>query len=313
MSVMSRWHKLSCRAPDIYIDGEIPRCRGCESTPDLENLISKQSKSSAPWEAPPNKPIGKLNLHWPSCFRYKRLQDLPETGKAELDEGKLSSCESQSTSSPVSTALEPTATSYIYHKSLRRDELRLLCVDSVPINRETSPVHVNLEIYSDDHCPEYEALSYAWGGEDGNKPQTRPLYVGPYWDVVLQTKNCWDALRYLRPSRGVRMVWIDAVCINQENMVEREEQVAKMGEIYSRCLRAVVWLGDDIAKSNQPGRDYSPYPTRCFFEDLVPTNQNGSMWLAQLLKLQYFQRIWIIQELILPPQLIIPVQGKEFW
>jgi hypothetical protein len=97
MSVMSRWHKLSCRAPDIHIDGEIPRCRGCESTPDLENLISKQSKSSAPWEAPPDKPIGKLNLHWPSCFRYKRLQDLPETGKAELDEGKLSSCESQST------------------------------------------------------------------------------------------------------------------------------------------------------------------------------------------------------------------------
>ena len=303
---MSRWHKSFCRAPEIYIDGETPRCRHCDGVPKLEDLISTHSKPKPPWEAPPDKQLGKLNLHWPSCVPYRRLGD--SCGSPNDKTGKT---DTASTSTPGSTTLDRTPSSYIYDKILRSDELRLIRMEVAPTHGKTYPIHVNIEIYPEDHCPEYETLSYAWGGENGDQDQVLPLYIGPYWDVMLQTRNLWDALQYLRPYRGLRMVWIDAICINQNNTSEREQQVAKMWKIYNRCLRTVVWLGVDIAKPSQLSVG-DPYPTRYSIADLVSGNVHTSITLAQLLKLKYFERVWIIQELILTPQVILPVQGLEF-
>jgi hypothetical protein len=90
---------------------------------------------------------------------------------------------------------------------------------------------LTLHTYTQDDCPEYETVSYTWGGEEGDSSLCKPIFLGPYWDVLFQTRNCWDMLKLLRPREGFRMVWVDAICINQRDKEEREDQVAKMGRI----------------------------------------------------------------------------------
>ncbi|KAF2108132.1 heterokaryon incompatibility protein-domain-containing protein, partial [Lophiotrema nucula] len=84
---------------------------------------------------------------------------------------------------------------------------------------------------------EYEALSYAWGTSlvphkiivDG-----APFYV---------TSNLYSALYELRQMERDRIIWIDAVCINQSDNIEKSTQVQMMRSIYSKASKTIVWLG----------------------------------------------------------------------
>lgn len=85
----------------------------------------------------------------------------------------------------------------------------------------------------------YEALSYVWG------PTIRNHHI----DLVSIgqipiTDNLAQALKRLRRLEEVRTIWIDAVCINQNDPIERGQQVQIMGQIYSNASRVLVWLGD---------------------------------------------------------------------
>ncbi|RTE79649.1 hypothetical protein BHE90_005891 [Fusarium euwallaceae] len=121
-------------------------------------------------------------------------------------------------------------------------------------------------------------------------------------------------LRYLRPWRGIRMVWVDAICINQEDMQERGDQVAKMGQLYTGCFQVFLWLGDDIA-FRRPGI----YPPRLplheleNLEELQLPSKKERVNIRSLFERRYFRRVWIIQELILPPRIAIPIGDKVFW
>src|ERR1700760_2367543 len=59
------------------------------------------------------------------------------------------------------------------------------------------------------------------------------------------TPNLHTALLKLRHRQSKRMLWIDALCINQTDVDEKQQQVALMGEIYSRTERCLLWLGDE--------------------------------------------------------------------
>jgi len=128
-------------------------------------------------------------------------------------------------------------------------------------------------------------------------------------------------LKYLRPRRGIRMIWIDALCINQKNAAERGSQVAKMSQIYSQCSQVVLWLGSDLVLQD-PGN----YPRRYRLSglgDSVPAHFHNQedryvspqrkLNLAKLLERRYFSRIWVIQELILAPRILIPIRDLNFW
>jgi hypothetical protein len=89
------------------------------------------------------------------------------------------------------------------------------------------------------HPPSYEALSYTWG-DTGVKVPT--FCSGKRLEVM---PNLSDGLRTLRWKTRSRMIWADAVCINQRDMDERSEQVNKMLWIYRGATRVLVWLGPD--------------------------------------------------------------------
>ncbi len=91
--------------------------------------------------------------------------------------------------------------------------------------------------------PTYEALSYVWGPEN----VIHPIVINGYNVYVRQ--NMWLAMQHLRSDTEVRVLWIDATCINQQNIHERNHQVTQMGMIYHQATKVIIWLGSSDAVS----------------------------------------------------------------
>ncbi|GME56843.1 heterokaryon incompatibility protein-domain-containing protein [Neofusicoccum parvum] len=90
----------------------------------------------------------------------------------------------------------------------------------------------------------YEALSYTWGDQRGRKS----VDIGP--DGVKDIgANLEEALRHLRREDEVRVLWIDALSINQDDNKEKSAQVPLMGDIFRSTSRVVMWLGAERDES----------------------------------------------------------------
>jgi hypothetical protein len=107
-----------------------------------------------------------------------------------------------------------------------------------------SEIHCSLRKARLDSDP-YEALSYVWG--DANDLCTIRLENCTHHI----TANLAKALRYLRYADETRVLWVDALCINQNNLKEREEQVKQMSSIYKKASRVVSWTGEATEDSHQ--------------------------------------------------------------
>lgn len=93
---------------------------------------------------------------------------------------------------------------------------------------------VHRALYGDAHG--YEALSYVWGGNEFTAEIT--LNNEPYFI----TPNLEMAMRHMRRPSVERTLWVDALCINQHDLVERSQQVRLMKDIYARCSVDLVWM-----------------------------------------------------------------------
>jgi hypothetical protein len=89
-----------------------------------------------------------------------------------------------------------------------------------------------------DDAPPYQALSYCWGSRDP------PEHITLGRKRLRITTNCAAALRRLRYRFKARMLWIDAICIDQASDDEKAMQIPIMGDIYSQASQVVVWLGE---------------------------------------------------------------------
>jgi len=85
----------------------------------------------------------------------------------------------------------------------------------------------------------YEALSYTWG----DNKQTKQLLIGD--NKLAITSNLDSALRRLRLTHEPRVLWVDAICINQSDISEKNIQVPLMREIYEFASKTVVWFGEE--------------------------------------------------------------------
>ncbi|VUC28245.1 unnamed protein product [Clonostachys rosea] len=268
--------------------------------------------SSTP-TVPAEKPIGELDLWWPRVVPYSRPAPLLATeaqSRDPPDQGRVAML-------PAADLFPERSTPYA--ATLRPNEFRL--IDLPAVDAYDSPVHLTLEVYDLDDCPEYETASYTWAGEDEDGTLCKPVYIGPFWHVLLQTKNCWEMLRSARPWRGTRMIWVDAICINQDNVPERSSQVANMGRLYSNCSRTVVYLGPDVVTPM-----HGKHPRRHRLHELATgavkprfADSSGTLkappphQLIDLLERRYFSRIWVIQELLLSQRVSIRVGDVDFW
>ncbi|KAI0423955.1 hypothetical protein F5Y09DRAFT_325745 [Xylaria sp. FL1042] len=151
---------------------------------------------------------------------------------------------------------------------------------------------ISLEIlhFARNQAPPYAALSYTWG--DGGETDMLQLN-GRKFPV---RRNLWSCLNYLglnaRYSKA-NYLWVDAICINQEDIEERNAQVRVMDEIYRNACYVSIWLGLDPRREIY--RDRVGGPIRTFDTD-------GFIWCEhakQLADHEYWSRYWVIQECLL--------------
>lgn len=113
---------------------------------------------------------------------------------------------------------------------------------------------------------EYEALSWCWGKEEKNRA-IRIQKNGRYYRMAV-SKELSLALKYLRHRHENRILWIDALCIDQQNHEERNHQVQMMARIYNGATQACIWLGEDNDDSTK-AIDFIQYVIQHHFTSLL--------------------------------------------
>ncbi|EUC47207.1 hypothetical protein COCMIDRAFT_52629, partial [Bipolaris oryzae ATCC 44560] len=168
-------------------------------------------------------------------------------------------------------------------------------LELVPGKSLSADIHCRLRSHQLNSAPPYEALSYTWGDEEST---CRISLDGLPFDIRPNLRN---ALRRLRQSSSTRTIWIDAICINQNNKDEKSIQVPLMRNIYTRAERVIAWLGEEMVDSAVALN---------FIPDLtdIAKSDTESNWLlhieddrflrrmislAHLFSLPWWQRIWI--------------------
>jgi hypothetical protein len=145
---------------------------------------------------------------------------------------------------------------------------------------------------------DFEALSYTWGDQG----DARSIFVNKIRRDV--SRNLEEALRALRDLQETRLgmcYWVDSLCIDQKNVEERNEQVKRMKEIYSRARAVIVWLGQEGKDDRNAVQTMRHLCRNPYVENTLqlPRDLQLDGWPALVAFMQkpYWDRSWIIQEL----------------
>ncbi|KAH7391571.1 heterokaryon incompatibility protein-domain-containing protein [Cadophora sp. MPI-SDFR-AT-0126] len=204
-------------------------------------------------------------------------------------------------------------------------EFRLLVL--LPSTDHTSQLECQLQQASSNDHESYEALSYVWG---------EPAFTA---SIKLNnisfriTPRLDEALRYLRYRDKPRVLWVDALCIDQGNNNERRYQVGLMRQIYSKCKSGIVWMGPDEGGALGRAMTLLTKMEGCDIESLGYQGNSrryrgqGSAsgpevlyeltkddWYAVkhlLVKNSIWKRVWIMQEISLAPKVLLTSEGRS--
>lgn len=125
----------------------------------------------------------------------------------------------------------------LYPELVNDQDIRLITIipeSNVPIRTTLSKASLN---DTNESTLQYTALSYVWG------PPTPRKSITCNGEEVTVTANLEAALVQLRDESQEKLIWIDQLCINQDDHQERKKQVSMMGQIYSMAEQVAVWLG----------------------------------------------------------------------
>ncbi|KAI0544321.1 heterokaryon incompatibility protein-domain-containing protein [Xylaria curta] len=171
--------------------------------------------------------------------------------------------------------------------------LRSDCIRLLKPHQYRDEAHLSFTIH---HVPRSEvgcftALTYAWGNEEAT--ETISLNNLSFC-VTPHLKACLGALSRAVPGRQWDRVWVDAICIDQTNNRERNEQVREMHEIYRGAECVSLWLG------SLPDSDHGDFK----WEDAGIALAKASVW----------SRRWVLQELLLARNIEVYCGRKSiFW
>lgn len=225
--------------------------------------------------------------------------------------------------------MPPAFTTSYQYLHLQPRHIRLLkCVTSDRPNSDGTPsfdyhiVHVKLP--KDGPTLEFEAVSYTWG----DPPKVSVLPIQEDAGHIALTGNLTEALPYISQHSATGYLWIDQLCINQTDVVEKGHQVRLMSEIYSKSKRVIVWLGpedesiqlckewlasldqqlsvqSDASRTQFDNRDYHRYAAvaRSFMESRW--DPKFATALSKFWSRRYFTRGWVVQEFLLSRELVI--------
>lgn len=138
-----------------------------------------------------------------------------------------------------------------------------------------------------------------------------PLRV--HQDTIYITKNLALALRHLRRMASPRVLWIDALCINQIDIAERNHQVAQMRYIYENAVEVLVWLGEEQIHTITGLKTLAHLTGQCLLDERsnkqkwfqgdssrkFPELSKTAIGVADILSRHWWRRVWVVQEVAL--------------
>ncbi|KAK4449839.1 heterokaryon incompatibility protein-domain-containing protein [Podospora aff. communis PSN243] len=169
----------------------------------------------------------------------------------------------------------------------------------IPNTDESAPIGVDLEVASLLTPVRYAALSYCWAGLSGTE---NILLCGQQFPVG---KNLWEALRQFRSPDSAVRIWIDAICINQDDIQERSYQVRMMTLVYSLATTVKVWIGPATPNMEMGFkflRHIMRRPTVDVNLDELPEEFGTAAYflaLGEIFRNPYWHRRWVTQEIFL--------------
>ena len=179
-------------------------------------------------------------------------------------------------------------------------------------------------------APYFQALSYTWGSSE----DAAEIQIGyPRSGSLHVTRNLEIALRHLRYADRPRIMWIDAICVNQQDLHERGQQVKRMADVYSKTKQVVVWLGPAGPHTDTAIRALNFLSTKiqanwAFWrttpaqgngeadnhwsdpESSLPYDSNIVAGIQDLYGREWFERLWIQQEIRLANAEAVVVCGQ---
>jgi hypothetical protein len=224
----------------------------CPKSPKLRNLRAKPLAMHATFDH-------KLEHVLVAISKTEEGSHLAQTPTVEIARG-------QSLLEETKPSLEPLKR-YEYEPLPRNDNIRLL---SLLPGEGNDIIHCSLSLSSlseelmQPSC-EYEALLYTWGSSE--RPQ-RVLIDDLDFPV---TANLYDALREIRFRSKTRTLWVDAICINQDDISERHDQVQKMAHIFKASKNVLFWPGEEgngttnLQRNQVAEQDVSSVPDEILF------------------------------------------------
>ena len=181
-------------------------------------------------------------------------------------------------------------------------------------------ISVDIEVFDLDSAPAFNAISYTWGTE-------APQHIIKIDDVALRVRpNCHYALWQARQHFPGSRVWLDAICIDQDDLNEKAIQVNIMGDIYAKAVNVLACIGPADDSSDCIRKALTNLDA--FVQDLPSECWSGTdikLWqppqdeatTVRLLKQfndfcdrPYFSRVWIVQELFCGQDHIIILCGS---
>lgn len=189
---------------------------------------------------------------------------------------------------------------YKYEHLREADEIRLLHLHR---GKSGDPLRADLETVRIRESRYYKAISYTWADESGDTTKCCSLEIGSPGSLLPITRSCDSVLRQVRNHTS--WIWIDAVCINQEDVQERGKQVDLMPQIYKCASQTFAYVGEASEDSG-----------------LILRNLAKGIWtpphlLDPFFARPYFSRVWVVQEVALSKRMIMicgdtAVQWTEF-
>ncbi|KAF4636427.1 hypothetical protein G7Y89_g1661 [Cudoniella acicularis] len=263
-------------------------------------------------------PLTDLDLDQPTSRTLRDLQELQMTTATE-----------DAKHDEASVGATPLERSPIY-RSLdnQTSQIRLITLHASP--DFDSPIECSLGHVNLDEKLEYQALSYVWG----NPNACEDIFIDG--TTLPATTNLVAALRQIRDATKPLVLWVDAICINQNDVNERNHQVQLMALIYKSASIVFSWLGlaaddsdlaieyigqmaEEIRKQVKGylvmNGDYLP---------MVDPSDDGTSWvkrvseyfhardlehhalsaLEKFLDRPYWKRLWVLQEMVLATELV---------
>ncbi|KAK0622520.1 heterokaryon incompatibility protein-domain-containing protein [Immersiella caudata] len=255
---MESWHNGGCQRQDVRSIGSLITCMACGS---IDFSILENSAETA--SLAPSDGIDSMS-----------------SADELSDDGEFSSSEE---SLPLGSQVNVERAARYVYDNLGQSNIRLLSISPGNFGDELCCQLVQEDL---NRFPLYDAISYTWADDSGDREKNKTIRLGH--ELLIVTTSCQLALRRARLHQ-MQKIWIDAVCINQDDNNERTHQVRLMAQIYANARSVLVYIGEESATSSETINLLAEGMTDKVHGDAV----------TDLLSRPYFWRVWVLQEIAL--------------